>query len=108
MPNRVSRPGLRPRERGHTHLSRKYQVTLGQDAVRQAGLAVGEKLRVDVDAQGRITLERIVDPVDAMAGAFHGIPADFLSRLRDEWEVGTLLTDLDQEFPLPQKTAKSA
>ena len=83
---------VRKRRRGHTRVSLKNQVTLPVDALKRAGLAAGDELRVEVDPAGRIVLSRAVSPEDRLraieetAGSMPGVwkPGD-LERLRDEW-----------------------
>jgi AbrB family looped-hinge helix DNA binding protein len=83
---------VRKRRRGYTRVSAKNQVTLPVEALKQAGLAPGDELRVEVDRAGRIVLSRAVSREDRLraieetAGSMPGIwkPGD-LDRLRDEW-----------------------
>jgi bifunctional DNA-binding transcriptional regulator/antitoxin component of YhaV-PrlF toxin-antitoxin module len=80
------------RRRGYTRLSPKHQVTIPADAVAEAGLEVGDELRVEIDRAGRIVMSR---PQDAEArlraltelqGRFTGVwEVGELDRLRDEW-----------------------
>ena len=56
------------RRRGVTRVSRKHQITVPVDALRAAGLGVGDRLKVLVAEGGRIVLEREVDPVRSMQG----------------------------------------
>ena len=46
----------------------KHQITVPVDALRAAGLGVGDRLKVLVAEGGRIVLEREVDPVRSMQG----------------------------------------
>ncbi len=69
----------------YTKVSRKNQVTLPVAAMRAAGIAQGDELRVETEADGRIVLVRDGDPLDRFVGAIPGIGED-LERLRDEWE----------------------
>lgn len=74
------------RPRGTTAISSKHQVTIPTDAMKEAGLRPGERLRVRAAGPGRVVLERITDPVDGFAGALTGVYDDFdLDALRDEW-----------------------
>jgi bifunctional DNA-binding transcriptional regulator/antitoxin component of YhaV-PrlF toxin-antitoxin module len=74
------------RRRGLTRISRKYQATLPVDALRRAGLKVGDELRVEAAGAGRILLVRTADLIERYAGSLPGVyPPDYLGDLRDEW-----------------------
>lgn len=74
------------RRRGQSRLSAKHQVTIPVDALRAAGLQVGDRLIATADGAGRIVLERAEDPLDAYAGALTGLfPPGHLDQLRGEW-----------------------
>jgi len=74
------------RQRGVTRISTQNQVTLPTDALAQAGLAAGDRLRARVQAPGQIVLIREADPIDQYAGALTGLyPPNYLDELRDEW-----------------------
>ena len=74
------------RERGTTRLSRKNQVTLPVAALNAAHVSQGDQLRVSAKGNGRILLERFVDPLDKFAGSIPGLAAATqLEKLRDEW-----------------------
>jgi bifunctional DNA-binding transcriptional regulator/antitoxin component of YhaV-PrlF toxin-antitoxin module len=71
----------------HTRISSKNQVTLPVSALRAAHLQAGDEVRVEVDAEGRITLTQEQDPLAAFVGALPGLSeATDLEGLRDEWE----------------------
>ena len=74
------------RRRGYTRVSPKHQVTLPTQAMTEAGLRVGDRLRVTAAEPGRVVLVREVDPIDEYAGRLTGTyePGD-LDKLRDEW-----------------------
>jgi bifunctional DNA-binding transcriptional regulator/antitoxin component of YhaV-PrlF toxin-antitoxin module len=74
----------RVRRRGYAHVSRKNQITLPVDALRRAGIASGDDLRVDVVGKGRIALVRDDDPLERYAGTFR-YPTGYLRKLRSEW-----------------------
>lgn len=67
-------------------MSRKHQVTLPVHALREAHLAPGDELRVEVDPDGRLVLTPLVDPLEALIGSAPGLSAATdLDALRDEW-----------------------
>jgi bifunctional DNA-binding transcriptional regulator/antitoxin component of YhaV-PrlF toxin-antitoxin module len=76
----------RVRRRGYTRVSSKHQVTIPAGALTNAGLAVGDRLRVEVRRSGEVTLVREDDPIETFAGSLNGVyGAEYLDRLRDEW-----------------------
>jgi bifunctional DNA-binding transcriptional regulator/antitoxin component of YhaV-PrlF toxin-antitoxin module len=61
-------------------------VTIPVRALVNAGLAAGDRLRVEVRRPGEVTLVRADDPIEAFAGSLTGVYAPgYLDRLRDEW-----------------------
>jgi bifunctional DNA-binding transcriptional regulator/antitoxin component of YhaV-PrlF toxin-antitoxin module len=68
-------------------ISRKNQVTLPVDALREAGLEPGDDLRIDVVGPGRLELVRVDDLVEEFAGVFDAevYPEGYLDELRREW-----------------------
>jgi len=58
-------------------ISRTNQVTLPVDAMRDAGLATGDDVRIRSAGPGRIEVVKTDDLVDELAGIFdeHGLPA---------------------------------
>jgi len=72
------------RRRGHTRISRKHQVTIPVDVLREAGLKPGDELQVETDGAGRIRLVRTDDVIARYAGTF-SYPPGYLDRLRSEW-----------------------
>ena len=78
---------VKNRRRGASRVSAKHQVTIPADALRAAGLQVGERLVAHADGPGRVVFEREVDVLAELAGALTGVyEADELARLRDEWD----------------------
>ena len=76
---------VKNRRRGTSRISAKHQITIPADALRGAGLGVGERVIARVEAPGRIVLEREEDVVEAYAGTLTGTwETDELDRLRDE------------------------
>ncbi|HPU39120.1 MAG TPA: AbrB/MazE/SpoVT family DNA-binding domain-containing protein [Microthrixaceae bacterium] len=77
---------VKDRRRGTSRVSSKHQVTIPADALRAAGLEVGERLVARADGPGRIVFERDVDVLAEFTGALTGIyEPNELSGLRDEW-----------------------
>jgi len=77
---------VKVKRRGRTTVSRKNQVTLPVDALQQAGLKVGDRLRAEATGPGQITLVREDDPLDRFGGALTGVyPDGYLDDLRREW-----------------------
>ena len=68
-------------------ISRKNQVTLPVEALRAAGLAPGDDVRVQVIAPGRLELVRADDLIAEFAGVFDATvyPNGYLEALRREW-----------------------
>ena len=80
MAEKVKRRG------GTTRVSRKNQITLPVSALKAARVSQGDELRVRANGEGRILLERSVDPLDKFVGAVPGLSAATqLDKLRDEW-----------------------
>ncbi len=68
-------------------MSSKHQVTIPVDALRAAGLEVGERLVARADGPGRVLFERDSDVFDEFQGLLTGIyEADELATLRAEWD----------------------
>jgi bifunctional DNA-binding transcriptional regulator/antitoxin component of YhaV-PrlF toxin-antitoxin module len=77
---------VKKRRRGFTRISAKHQATIPVQALREAGLAAGDEVRVVAAGRGRIVLERDLNLVERHAGKLQGVyePGE-LDRLRDEW-----------------------
>lgn len=62
-------------------------MTIPTDALRVAGLEVGERLVAHADGPGRVIFEREVDVLAEFSGALTGVyRAGELGILRDEWD----------------------
>ena len=73
--------------RDTSRISAKNQVTLPVDAMREAGLQVGERLTAKAAGPGRVVLEREDDVISEIAGKFTGLySANEVDELRAEWE----------------------
>ena len=77
---------VKKRQRGHTRVSAKHQVTLPVDALEGAGIRTGDVLRAEVRGPGEVLLVRDADPIERFAGSLTGVYAPGeLAELRDEW-----------------------
>ena len=79
--------GVKNRRRGATRISSKHQITIPADALRGAGLEVGERVVAHADGPGRVVLEREDDVLAEFAGAMTGAYAtNEVDDLRGEWD----------------------
>jgi bifunctional DNA-binding transcriptional regulator/antitoxin component of YhaV-PrlF toxin-antitoxin module len=79
--------GVKNRRRGASRISSKHQITIPADALRAAGLAIGERVVAHADGPGRVVLEREHDIVAEFAGTMTGAYVDSgLDELRAEWD----------------------
>ncbi|MEP6648411.1 MAG: AbrB/MazE/SpoVT family DNA-binding domain-containing protein [Lapillicoccus sp.] len=69
-------------------MSSKNQVTIPVVVLAEAGLEVGEFIRVEALGPGRVLLTRDADGFDDLLGALDGetYPTGYLEKLRAEWE----------------------
>lgn len=75
------------RRRGASRISSKNQITIPAEALRGAGLAVGDRVVAHADGAGRVILERERDVIAEFAGALTGTyRPDELDELRSEWD----------------------
>ncbi len=71
--------------KGMPKLSRKNQVTIPVDVLRDAGLAAGDVLDIQAAGKGRVEVRRRRDVIEEFAGAL-SYPPGYLDDLRDEWD----------------------
>lgn len=78
---------VKERRRGTSKISSKNQITIPAEALRSAGLEVGDRVVAHADGAGRVILEREHDVVAEFAGALTGTyrPSE-LDELRSEWD----------------------
>jgi bifunctional DNA-binding transcriptional regulator/antitoxin component of YhaV-PrlF toxin-antitoxin module len=69
-------------------ISRKNQVTLPVEALREAGLEPGDDVRVRAVAPGRLELVRADDLIAEFAGVFDAsvYPDGYLEDVRRDWQ----------------------
>lgn len=78
---------VKERRRGASRISSKNQITIPADALRNAGLEVGDRVVAHADGAGRVVLEREHDVVAEFAGALTGTyRTTELDDLRSEWD----------------------
>lgn len=78
---------VKERRRGASRISSKNQITIPADALRNAGLEVGDRVVAHADGAGRVILEREHDVVAEFAGALTGVyHRGELDDLRSEWD----------------------
>lgn len=78
---------VKERRRGASRISSKNQITIPADALRSAGLEVGDRVVAHADGAGRVILEREHDVVAEFAGALTGTyHSTELDNLRSEWD----------------------
>ena len=77
----------RQRRQGYTRVSPKHQVTIPSEALAQAGVRIGDPLKVEARANGEIVLIRDEDALERYAGSLTGLyPPGELDQLRSEWD----------------------
>ena len=78
---------VKNRRRGSTRISSKHQITIPVDALRAAGLEIGDRVVAHADGAGRVVLEREHDLLAEFAGAMTGAyKIDEIDELRREWD----------------------
>lgn len=77
---------VKKRRRGASTISSKNQITIPIQALRSAGLEVGDRVVAHADGAGRVVLQREHDVVAEFAGALTGVyRVGELDDLRSEW-----------------------
>jgi AbrB family looped-hinge helix DNA binding protein len=68
-------------------VSRKNQVTIPADVLRQAGLAPGDDVRISSVGPGRVELVKTDELIDEFAGALDETvyPSGYLDEVRRGW-----------------------
>lgn len=78
---------VKNRRRGATRISSKHQITIPADALRAAGLEIGDRVVAHADGAGRVVLEREHDLLAEFAGVLTGTyTANEIDELRREWD----------------------
>lgn len=77
----------RKRTRGRSRVRSKHQVTIPIEALRAAGIEVGDVLVARAEGPGRIVFEREADDLADLAGSLTGVyEQNELSTLRSDWD----------------------
>ena len=75
------------RRRGRSRVSSKHQLTIPTEALRAAGLEVGDRLVAHAKGTGRVLFEREADVLAEFSGALTGdYEPHELAGLRREWD----------------------
>jgi bifunctional DNA-binding transcriptional regulator/antitoxin component of YhaV-PrlF toxin-antitoxin module len=78
---------VKNRRRGATRISSKNQITIPADALRAAGLEIGDRVVAHAQGPGRLVLKREQDVLAEFAGAMTGVyRRNELDELRTEWD----------------------
>jgi SpoVT / AbrB like domain. len=71
--------------KGMPKLSRKNQITIPVDVLRDSGLVPGDAVDIRSAGSGRVEIRRQRDIIDEYAGTL-SYPPGYLDKLRDEWD----------------------
>jgi bifunctional DNA-binding transcriptional regulator/antitoxin component of YhaV-PrlF toxin-antitoxin module len=78
---------VKNRRRGATRISSKHQITIPAEALRAAGLEIGDRVVAHAEGPGRVVLERELDVLAEFAGTQTGVyTRNELDELRAEWD----------------------
>ncbi len=78
---------VKKRRLGSSKICSKNQITIPVEAMRNAGLGVGDRVTARSDGAGQVILEREPDVVAELAGALTGVyEQGELDDLRAEWD----------------------
>ena len=64
-------------------ISSKHQVTLPVDALKRAGLSIGDEVTIEAEGSDRVVVRRVSRDVERALGVFDGMyEPGYLERLR--------------------------
>lgn len=76
-----------PAKRSLTRVSSKHQITIPSEAFKEAGLATGDRLKVESAGASRVLLTRLTAALDELSGCLStdGDLRRSIEAGRDEW-----------------------